>query len=83
MAAYVSVVLSSPLTDLGSVNLPKIRDALSACYLRCPSARFFASVKKAVAISMHADRAVDMAALPGYAAALLACGHKVTPPRSR
>ena len=82
-AQAARVVLSSRLIDLDSVNLPKIRDALSPFYLRSPSARFFSNVKKAVAISMHADRAVDMAALPGYAAALLACGHKVTPPRSR
>jgi len=77
------LVLSSPLLDLDSVTISKIRDASSTYYLRLPSSRFLGNVKRAVAISMQVDREVDMAALPGYAAALVACGHQVTPPRSR
>ena len=45
--------------------------------------RFMGSVKRAARISMTVDRAVDMAALPGYADALGACGHKATQRLSR
>ena len=71
------IVLSSHLIDLDSVTGVKIRDSLSDHYLRLPSTRFLGSVKKAVAISMQADREVDMAALTGYAAALHDNGHQV------
>jgi len=77
------LVLNSPLIDLDGVNLSKIRGVVSTCYSRLPSNRFLGSVKNALATSMRVDREVDMAALPGYAAALVACGHQVTPPRSR
>lgn len=75
-------VLNSPLAD-HDMNLAKVRSASSSCFLRTPSARFLGSVKKAAYTSMAVDRAVDMAALPGYADALCACGHSVTLPPSR
>lgn len=75
-------VLNSPHADL-DMNLAVVRTACSSFFSRVPSARFMSSVRKAAQKSMAVDRAIDMAALPGYADALRACGHTVTQPRSR
>ena len=75
-------VLNSPLADL-DMSLAIIRAASSTCFFRAPGMRFMGSVKRAARISMTVDRAVDMAALPGYADALGACGHKATQRLSR
>ena len=81
-AQVARVVVSRILIDVDSLTIPQIRDAVKTSYLRPPSTRFLSNVKTAIATSMQTDRAVDMAALQGYAAALATCGHKVTPPCS-
>jgi len=70
------LALNSPHVDL-DMNLASIRAATLDVFLRPPSTRFIASVKKAARTSMAVDREVDMAALPLYADALRVCGHKV------
>ena len=70
-------VLNSPSADL-DITLAAIRSVCSGIYSRMPSLRFIRSVKREIRKSMAVDRAIEMAAIEGYAAALRECGHKVT-----
>ena len=69
-------VLNSPDANL-DINQTTIRNVVSNFYTRMPSTSFIRSVKKATRNSMAADRAVEMAALEEYAAALRDLGHMV------
>jgi hypothetical protein len=51
----------------------------SGIFLRNPSGRFFHAVGEIIRLGKEASRAVDMAALPGYARLLRECGHTVSP----